>query len=146
MGDLIVLDGPLGAGKTALVRAICRELGVPVEVGIRSPTFTLINEVDGGRLPVVHADFYRVLEDPEALSELGFLELCSDSVAFAEWGASLPELASHVTVTLSLDFVARAPHDRFLEVLIPDSSRERWVPLLSALADSLQVKFEMSSS
>src|SRR5688572_22301747 len=82
MGDLIALDGPLGAGKTTLVRALVEELGGdPVEVS--SPTFTLLNRYDA-RLPVVHVDAYR-LQGPGALAGLGFDELAEDGIGIVEW-------------------------------------------------------------
>src|SRR5689334_7069473 len=57
-GDVIALSGELGAGKTALVKGIARGLGITVEV--TSPTFTLIHEYGGGRLPLFHVDLYRL--------------------------------------------------------------------------------------
>jgi len=85
---LIALDGPLGAGKTTLVKAVGLELGV-VEV-IVSPTFTMLNEYHSGRLPLFHLDIYRGGETGEAmdLNMLG-MELdeimASGGVAMIEW-------------------------------------------------------------
>jgi tRNA threonylcarbamoyl adenosine modification protein YjeE len=92
MGDLIALDGPLGAGKTTLVRALVEELGGdPKEVS--SPTFTLLNRYDA-RLSVVHVDAYR-LQGPAALAGLGFDELAEDGIGIVEWAervlAALPK-------------------------------------------------------
>ena len=90
-GDVIALDGPLGAGKTTLVRALVEELGGdPAEVS--SPTFTLLNHYDA-RLPVVHVDAYR-LQGPGALAGLGFDEFAEDGIGIVEWAervlAALP--------------------------------------------------------
>jgi tRNA threonylcarbamoyl adenosine modification protein YjeE len=81
-GDVIALDGPLGAGKTTLVRALVAELGGdPAEVA--SPTFTLLNRYDA-RLPVVHVDAYR-LQGAAALAGLGFDELAEEGIGIVEW-------------------------------------------------------------
>ena len=84
-GDLVFLEGPLGAGKTFFVRAVCRALGVPSQVPIQSPTFALVNEHEG-RVHIVHADLYR-LGDAAELDELGLREALLDSVGLIEWGA-----------------------------------------------------------
>ena len=85
-GDLVVLEGDLGAGKTFLVRGLARALGVPSRTAITSPTFALVHEIAEGRLPLVHADLYR-LGDADELVELGLLpSIGSDSVVIVEWG------------------------------------------------------------
>ena len=82
VGDVIALDGPLGAGKTTFVRALVAELGGdPAEVA--SPTFTLLNRYEA-RMPVVHVDAYR-LSGPAALAGLGFDELMEDGLGIVEW-------------------------------------------------------------
>jgi tRNA threonylcarbamoyladenosine biosynthesis protein TsaE len=90
-GDLIVLSGDLGAGKTFMARAICRALGVPTEIPVTSPTFTLVHEYDA-RLPVRHADLYR-LGGEEELAPLGLREQRAEgAVLLVEWGE--PHLAA----------------------------------------------------
>jgi tRNA threonylcarbamoyladenosine biosynthesis protein TsaE len=84
-GDLVVLEGDLGSGKTFCVRALCRALGVPHEVPVTSPTFTLVHEYDG-RLPIRHADLYR-LRDPGELGGLGLREQRAEgALLLVEWG------------------------------------------------------------
>jgi tRNA threonylcarbamoyladenosine biosynthesis protein TsaE len=83
-GDVVALTGGLGAGKTTLARSILAALGHDGEVP--SPTFTIIETYDTPqlRLPVVHADFYR-LEDPAELAEIGLDDYRDGAVLLAEW-------------------------------------------------------------
>ena len=80
-GDVVALSGPLGSGKTTLARAIIAALGHPGEVP--SPTFTIVETYDL-RLPLVHADFYR-LERPEEAEELGLDDYRDGAALLAEW-------------------------------------------------------------
>lgn len=92
-GDLVILEGGLGAGKTFLVRAMLRALGVAEEIAVPSPTFTLMNEYEATipqRFPVIHADLYRLLgsEDLELeVAELGLRSRRGEGAALiVEWG------------------------------------------------------------
>lgn len=90
-GDVVVISGEMGAGKTTLIRGACRALGV--EGPVTSPTFT-IGQRYAGRIPVSHLDLYRLSgledEDPALLDDY----LDAASVAFVEWPAAAePELA-----------------------------------------------------
>jgi tRNA threonylcarbamoyladenosine biosynthesis protein TsaE len=88
--DLVVLEGDLAAGKTFLVRAIARGLGVPTSVPVTSPTFELVHELEG-RVPVLHVDLYR-LQFAEQLVELGLGErIGGDAVVLVEWGERFAE-------------------------------------------------------
>lgn len=100
-GDLVVLEGDLGAGKTFLVRAIARGLGVPEDVPVTSPTFTLVHDLPG-RVEVTHADLYR-LADPDELVELGLVEARERSVTLVEWGERFAEALGEVTLLIRLE-------------------------------------------
>jgi tRNA threonylcarbamoyladenosine biosynthesis protein TsaE len=82
-GQVLLLKGDLGAGKTCLVQGLALGLGSSTEVG--SPTFTLINEYKGGRLPLYHVDLYR-LEPGAAVEGLGLDEYFDgEGVTAVEW-------------------------------------------------------------
>jgi tRNA threonylcarbamoyladenosine biosynthesis protein TsaE len=85
-GDVVIISGEVGAGKTTLIRGACRALGI--EGPVTSPTFTIGQRYEGGRLPVSHLDLYRLEsldgEDPALLDDY----LGADGVAFVEWPAA----------------------------------------------------------
>jgi tRNA threonylcarbamoyladenosine biosynthesis protein TsaE len=98
-GDLIVLTGPLGAGKTTLVQGIGAGLGV--RGNVVSPTF-VIARVHRGRLPLVHVDAYRL----HSLAEVDDLDLdvdIADAVTAVEWGAGLVEQLTDARLEIALD-------------------------------------------
>ena len=87
-GDLIVLQGPLGAGKTALTQGIGSALGFDQ---ITSPTF-VISRVHSGKLPLIHVDAYRLLGSPSSAFEFDDLDLATQresAVTVIEWGAEV---------------------------------------------------------
>ena len=88
-GDVILLEGELGAGKSELARGVARGLGVRETV--TSPSFTILNVYESGRIPLYHFDWYR-LESEEELYELGMDEyLGGDGVALVEWPGRCPD-------------------------------------------------------
>ena len=88
-GDVLALDGPMGAGKTTFTRALVEALGGDPAL-VSSPTYTLLHRYDG-RLPVVHVDACR-LTSAEALEGLGFEEASSGAVAVVEWAAQVADV------------------------------------------------------
>jgi len=83
---VIVLSGPMGAGKTAFVRGFAAGLGVTPDEHVTSPTFTLVHEYVSGRIPVHHADLYRLGSTGE-IADLGLVERADmGAVVIVEWG------------------------------------------------------------
>ncbi len=87
-GDLILLFGDLGAGKTVLVKGLARGLGVSEEECVVSPSFSLINEYEG-RTKLYHVDLYRL--EPEDVEALGLWELLEEGVMVVEWAERIPD-------------------------------------------------------
>jgi tRNA threonylcarbamoyladenosine biosynthesis protein TsaE len=102
-GAVVSLVGPLGAGKTHLVRAVAGGLGIPDSRVVSSPTFVLIQEY-AARLPIYHFDAYR-LRSPRDFAELGVHEyFAGDGVCLVEWGDRVEEIlpAEYLRVTLTI--------------------------------------------
>lgn len=100
-GDVVVLEGELGAGKSELARGIARGLGVRETV--TSPSFTILNVYESGRYPLYHFDWYR-LESADELYELGMDEyLGGDGIAVVEWAERCPEAVPENTIRITLD-------------------------------------------
>lgn len=101
-GDLILLDGDLGAGKTTFTKGLAKSLGIPNNV--KSPTFMLIREYRQGRLPLYHMDAYR-LEDGGA-EDLGLDEYFDgDGVSVVEWSQFIADLlpTTYLRIAISRD-------------------------------------------
>ena len=99
-GDVILLEGELGAGKSELARGIARGLGVAETV--TSPSFTILNVYESGSLPLYHFDWYR-LESAEELFELGMDEyLGGDGVALVEWPERCPEAVPEICLRIRM--------------------------------------------
>jgi tRNA threonylcarbamoyladenosine biosynthesis protein TsaE len=89
VGSVLALKGDLGSGKTLFVKGVVDGLGSSADV--TSPTFTILHEYRGGRLPVYHFDLFRV-ENPQALARLGLDDyFFGDGVSVIEWADRFPE-------------------------------------------------------
>lgn len=98
--DLVVLAGPLGAGKTVLAQGIAAGLGVPGPV--TSPTFVLARVHRGGRLPLVHVDAYR-LAGMTDVDDLDLDATAGEAVTVVEWGRGLVEQLAEEHLLVELD-------------------------------------------
>ncbi len=108
-GDAVLLSGPLGAGKSALARALLRSLLADPALEVPSPSYTLVQAYDAPWGTVWHFDLWR-LDDPRALEELGW-DGAQDGAVIVEWPDRLPAPppgALHVTLALAGDDARRA--------------------------------------
>lgn len=99
-GDTVLLTGDLGAGKSELARGIARGLGVSGP--IPSPSFTILNAYDEGRIPLYHFDWYRI-QDSGEIGEMGMEEqIGGDGVALIEWGERAEEYLPERMLKISI--------------------------------------------
>jgi tRNA threonylcarbamoyladenosine biosynthesis protein TsaE len=138
-GDVVVLTGDLGTGKTVVAQGIAAALGV--DEPVVSPTFTLLREY-AGRLPVRHLDVYRLDHVQEAI-DLGLEELLDDGVVLVEWGEGVRELlpADRLELTLALLPPDEADDDtrRITVAAVGAGWSARRDALAAALADVVEV-------
>lgn len=99
-GDIVLLEGDLGAGKTALARAIIRALAGDPKIEVPSPTYALVQPYESPRGPILHADLYR-LGDPREADELGLLDN-PDAIVLVEWAERSPEIVKAATLRVQL--------------------------------------------
>ena len=110
-GDVLLLEGDLGAGKSELTRGIAKGLGVTETV--TSPSFTILNVYESGRIPLYHFDWYR-LESSEELYELGMDEyLGGDGAAVVEWPGRCPDAVPESAVRIRM--TAAGENERLIE-------------------------------
>lgn len=105
-GTVIAYTGDLGAGKTAFTRGMARGLSIPDRV--TSPTFTIVNEYEGGRLPLFHFDMYR-LGSSDELFEIGWEDyLARGGVCAVEWSENVEDALESDTIRID---IRRGEHD-----------------------------------
>ena len=111
-GSVIALVGPLGSGKTQFVKGIATQIGAVAPV--TSPTFTLIHEYTGGRLPIYHFDFFRI-EDRRSAERLGLDEyFFGDGICAIEWADKFRELLPAGTRWIS--FEPKSDQERLITI------------------------------
>jgi tRNA threonylcarbamoyladenosine biosynthesis protein TsaE len=100
-GAVIALQGGLGAGKTVFTKGFAKGLGVTETV--TSPTFTIMQVYESGRLPLYHFDVYRI-EEPEEMEEVGFDEYVDgDGVCLIEWANRIEEILPADTIYIVIE-------------------------------------------
>jgi len=129
-GDLIVLSGEMGAGKTAFAQGFAR--GIGIDQPVTSPTYTIVHSYDAGPTTLHHADLYR-LDHTAEVADLGLDEfLEDDAIVLVEWG-DVVDLGPHVQVELRVDEDA---DEDARDIIITSSDRSwtgRWERLEAAL-------------
>lgn len=99
-GTVVAMYGDLGAGKTAFVRGMAQGLGIPQRV--TSPTFTIVNEYEGGRLPLFHFDMYR-LRDADDLFDIGWEDfLRRGGICAVEWSENIRDALDEDTLWVDI--------------------------------------------
>lgn len=103
-GDCLALVGPLGAGKTVLVRGLAAGWGIGDGRAVSSPTYVLVHEYPA-EFPVYHLDLYRTVTPPAELTDLGLSEMLADGVVVIEWadraGEALPRPRWQITIDIT---------------------------------------------
>jgi tRNA threonylcarbamoyl adenosine modification protein YjeE len=112
-GDLVLLQGGLGAGKTALARAIIRNLSNDPALDVPSPSFALVQPYETDVAPVLHADLYR-LAGAREIEELGLFDR-AEAIVLVEWPERAPDLNSRATVRVNLS-IPPDGHGRIAEI------------------------------
>jgi len=122
-GELLLLQGDLGYGKTVFARGVAAALGIPPEE-VTSPSFTLVHEYKGGRVPLFHLDLYRLDTPEEEVGALGIEEiLAAGGVVLVEWGEKLPPFLRRSATTVRFHDVGEG--SRRIEILSESSTPEK---------------------
>lgn len=130
-GDIILLSGDLGAGKTTLTQAIARGLGIQERV--TSPTFSLLHEYDEGRVPLYHFDLYRLKEEDIAAQAFPDYWEDGDGLAVLEWAERLGSLTPPDRLAIHL---AHAGDGRTAELVAHGDRARRWLTQVMADAEA----------
>jgi len=130
-GQIVLLIGDLGAGKTTITQAIGRGLEVDERYYITSPTFSILHEYPG-RIPLYHMDFYRIIDEPE-LTDLGIEDyFYGHGLCVVEWPERLGSLTPDNRLEIRIDITGESSRTA---TLVPRGSG--WESMLAAVADRL---------
>ena len=100
-GDIYTLEGDLGVGKTIFTKGVARGLGI--DEPVTSPTFTILQEYESGRLPLYHFDVYRI-GDPEEMDEIGYEDyFYGHGICLIEWASRIEELIPAEAIRVCID-------------------------------------------
>lgn len=131
-GDVVLLDGPTGAGKSHFCRSLiqARMAAEGWHEDVPSPTFTLVQIYDLANVSIWHADLYR-LTSPEQALELGLEEAFSDAVTLIEWPDRLGDLAPKTALTMRISLNPESD----IRTIAFCATAPRWTPVLARLAE-----------
>ncbi len=127
-GDVLLLEGPIGAGKTHFARSLIQSL-LPIAEDVPSPTFTLVQVYDGPVSEIWHADLYR-LSAPDEVVELGLTDAFEDAICLVEWPDRLAELAPENALTLQFEISPHVEH----RTLRLSSASEYWAQRFAGMS------------
>lgn len=130
-GDVLLLEGTLGAGKSAFCRACIRAIAQHPDEEVPSPTFTLVQVYDHLPKPVWHFDLYR-LSEPDEVIELGWEDALDSAILLIEWPDRLEDLRPHTALTLSIQLEALEGGEE-ARVMTLSGDAGTWKPRLDVL-------------
>ncbi len=124
VGDMVLLYGEPGAGKTTLVRGIAKGLGI--QAPVQSPTFTIVNEYPMRQGKLIHMDLYRLT--PQGILDMGLEEYCDGNICVVEWPDSLQFDDEALVVRLSY-------HDDGRQIMLSSqgNDKKRWEDMIHAI-------------
>ena len=112
-GDVYLLEGDLGAGKTAFSRAFIRALSADPELNVPSPTFTLVQVYETPKAPIHHFDLYR-LKDAEEIFEIGWEDALAGGIVLVEWPDRLAQYRPRKVYEIEIKNIAGQPEQRLI--------------------------------
>lgn len=120
-GDVLLLQGDLGMGKTVFSRSLIRALCSDAQLEVPSPTFTLVQSYDSLKGTIWHFDLYR-LNDPSEIYEIGWEEAIADGVVLVEWPERLGTLKPKGAIEITLSGHKNQPNKRIIEIIKHEKS------------------------